>query len=388
MKRHVLSLLLILLLPALVQAQVRSYEFDGGLMPINELEFTLLEYDQSERDKIENQVREVYEELKSSLKGKLTLPQVNIKVDLYRHQPARIIGGSGTPVLRINTYFVHRARKKFSLNNQKWALKALMIHELAHLVKKHTEKYSRSNKTIELEADRFTGKWLYKLGATSAQAQLAVGMLLDKASATHPSKADRLKAIADGWNSAMNTAYLLRSFSDQSSTTNTGSTFNWPSTTNTRSNIDWTSYLNTLSTSRPTASVAGTRVETNVTVGSQLGMRIYTDFSVQHMQGKKVQVAAYFYYRDGRALKDKNGSYSYKTATGDVAVSRMSTVQRDNSRFDDFSLFMPYDELDLGTGRYELQMKVKIWDMSGSTPKRLAESSWTCMTYNSTCSCH
>lgn len=82
----------------------------------------------------------------------------------------------------------------------KWAAVSILAHEIGHHLNGHTLEESGSRPEIELEADEFSGFVLRKLGATLAEAQLAMQIAADvKASHSHPAKAGRLKAIERGW---------------------------------------------------------------------------------------------------------------------------------------------------------------------------------------------
>jgi hypothetical protein len=57
----------------------------------------------------------------------------------------------------------------------------------------------------EIEADGFSGYMMNKLGGTLAQSIAAIKTIAtDRASSTHPAKADRIASITKGWNVAMN----------------------------------------------------------------------------------------------------------------------------------------------------------------------------------------
>ncbi len=83
-----------------------------------------------------------------------------------------------------------------------WASISILAHEIGHHVKGHVFKSNGgSSHQNELEADEFSGLVLKKLGASLEDAQIAMRMISgNRASATHPGKADRLTAIAKGWN--------------------------------------------------------------------------------------------------------------------------------------------------------------------------------------------
>lgn len=84
-----------------------------------------------------------------------------------------------------------------------WASITVLAHEIGHHLNGHTLDGKGSAPLIELEADEFSGYVLRKLGATLQEAQIAMKMIATtKATRTHPSKKDRLTAIADGWRAA------------------------------------------------------------------------------------------------------------------------------------------------------------------------------------------
>ena len=87
----------------------------------------------------------------------------------------------------------------------KWASVSILAHEIGHHLNGHTLEHGGSRPEIELEADEFSGFVLRKMGASLSEAQLAMKIAASqKASHTHPGQADRLYAIAKGWNSASN----------------------------------------------------------------------------------------------------------------------------------------------------------------------------------------
>ena len=89
------------------------------------------------------------------------------------------------------------------ISKNKWAVMALLAHEVGHHLNGHTIRKGGSTPALELEADEFAGFILYKLGATLAQSQNVMHYVAKaKASKTHPSKNSRLLAIETGWNRA------------------------------------------------------------------------------------------------------------------------------------------------------------------------------------------
>ncbi|HUP12434.1 MAG TPA: hypothetical protein VM187_09490, partial [Niastella sp.] len=85
----------------------------------------------------------------------------------------------------------------------KWASISVLAHEMGHHYRNHVVSGGGSTPPKEIEADYFSGYVMAKLGATSAEARAAMEQIASpRASASHPAKADRLAAIAKGWNYA------------------------------------------------------------------------------------------------------------------------------------------------------------------------------------------
>lgn len=87
--------------------------------------------------------------------------------------------------------------------NTKWASLSVLAHEMGHHYRNHVIDRQGSTPPKELEADYFSGYVMAKLGASAAEAIAAMEKIAsDRASSTHPAKADRLKSIREGWNYA------------------------------------------------------------------------------------------------------------------------------------------------------------------------------------------
>jgi hypothetical protein len=116
-------------------------------------------------------------------------------------------------VLNIEASISHRKRYILynptfitSINNltkNKWAVMALLAHEVGHHLNGHTILKGGSKPELELQADEFAGFILHKLGATLQQSQNVMYYIAkEKKSRTYPAKASRLLAIEKGWNNA------------------------------------------------------------------------------------------------------------------------------------------------------------------------------------------
>lgn len=89
-----------------------------------------------------------------------------------------------------------------------WSSMSILAHEIGHHLSGHTITSKGSNPKDELEADKYSGFVLYKLGATLEDATNAIRTLgSETGSATHPPKSERIEAITQGWNEANQTRY-------------------------------------------------------------------------------------------------------------------------------------------------------------------------------------
>lgn len=84
-----------------------------------------------------------------------------------------------------------------------WSSMSILAHEIGHHLSGHTLTGEGSNFKAELEADKFSGFILQKMGASLADAQYAILLLASETySSTHPLKSARLQAIQSGWDEA------------------------------------------------------------------------------------------------------------------------------------------------------------------------------------------
>lgn len=105
-------------------------------------------------------------------------------------------------VIAFNTDFMNIVRRATHGND--WAPISVMAHEIGHHLSGHTITPGGSQPPTELEADKFSGFVLYKMGASLADAQVAMSELVADGpdGKTHPGRGKRLRAIKDGWTQA------------------------------------------------------------------------------------------------------------------------------------------------------------------------------------------
>lgn len=113
-------------------------------------------------------------------------------------------------------------------------------------------------------------------------------------------------------------------------------------------------------TTGPRASFDSMWVDYDVKEEGELGMRLHFKFTAYDMKDVESYVAVYFEYDDakGGALKDNNGKYA--SSGGYVAVYRDVNPGFAAATYDDLQIFMPYNELDLSPGSYQLVMDTKL----------------------------
>jgi len=110
----------------------------------------------------------------------------------------------------------------------------------------------------------------------------------------------------------------------------------------------------------------------NVIRFEKKGMLIHVKFSISGMQAQEGHATAYFYDQDGNPLMDQNGAYA--ASDGAVAVDVLFTPSYPITQYDDLELFLPYDELELDAGTYNLKLHVEIWESAHPENPALAVS--------------
>lgn len=95
-----------------------------------------------------------------------------------------------------NQEFMERVKDETRTN---YAELAILSHEIAHHLSGHTISNTGSSYDMELEADKFAGFMLYKMGASIAETKQSFSNLPMEGSSSHPPKAARIAAVTNGW---------------------------------------------------------------------------------------------------------------------------------------------------------------------------------------------
>jgi hypothetical protein len=121
---------------------------------------------------------------------------------------------SGTPYILYDPAFVNRVRG-FSFTNRDlpvgttdWHPIAILAHELGHHLCQHTTNRQLTSQlslvNIELQADEYAGRILYKLGASLDQSisVMHTAVVSENGSMSHPGRAARIEAVTRGYREA------------------------------------------------------------------------------------------------------------------------------------------------------------------------------------------
>ncbi len=123
-------------------------------------------------------------------------------------------------------------------------------------------------------------------------------------------------------------------------------------------------------TNKPSATFQRTWVDYDVTESGKKGMRIHTAFKVFGMKGVGSYLQIKFQKRDGTPLMDNNSEFDHED--GSVAVFGTLKPGYEPTVYEDFDIFMPYDELDLTTaGNYQLRMDIDVIKEAGDLVEHL-----------------
>lgn len=127
--------------------------------------------------------------------------------------------------------------------------------------------------------------------------------------------------------------------------------------------------VKTSAQNKPYATFQKLWIDYNVTEGGVKGMRIHTAFKLYNMKGVDGYLALYFQTRNGTALRDRNGKFNSTDDT--VAAYREVTPGYNPAVYEDYDIFMPYSELDLDAGNYDLRIDASIIYKKGGLVTRL-----------------
>lgn len=242
-----------------------------------------------------------------------------------------------------NQYFMLRIKDQTKTD---WAALSILAHEIGHHLSGHTLDNKGSRPDKELEADRFSGFVLYKMGATLDEARIAMETLaMDAGTSTHPPKSARLAAVTNGWLEAKQQNEDVSPIR--------------PATPVKTKTEDMTP-RSPIDPQTATATFKQVWLEENVEEGGEAGVRVHAHFNVRNLFGENCKAVAWFYdARTGEPLKDQNGKFA--TGTGEVSVSVDFVPNYLSADFTDVPFFIPYDELHLPEGEHTVKFQIGLF---------------------------
>ena len=110
----------------------------------------------------------------------------------------------------------------------------------------------------------------------------------------------------------------------------------------------------------PTAEVGRAYIEHNVDANGTKCMAIHVSFTTHFMTEYGGTVVAFFESPKGTGVKDTNGKY--RTTSGTVCTSTNFGTHYQHSRFDDFKLMIPNEELHASKGTHTYYVRIFIYD--------------------------
>ncbi len=105
-------------------------------------------------------------------------------------------------------------------------------------------------------------------------------------------------------------------------------------------------------------------VDYNVFVGGRKGMLISPKFTVYNLRNTTAQFIILFETSDGKRLPAVTEKYA--STTGNLIVGDFLTPNSDKQVFNNLSYFLPYDEIDLPAGNYDLRMGIYLTHKDGT----------------------
>jgi hypothetical protein len=112
-------------------------------------------------------------------------------------------------------------------------------------------------------------------------------------------------------------------------------------------------------------------IDYDVTEAGKKGMRIHLKFSTINLKGVDAYAAIYFQKKNGEKIEGLHSEYRSKN--GQLALYKSLKPAYDEAVYKDVQLFMPYSEINVGTGKFDLRMKAEIIYPSGDLIKHMKD---------------
>lgn len=125
----------------------------------------------------------------------------------------------------------------------------------------------------------------------------------------------------------------------------------------------------------PEAIYESARIVHNVTVDDVKGMRVHAKFRVRYGKGVPSMMIAYFFYDDADNTPLKTDDPNFRDKKGGVSCHVNFTPAYDPAIYEDLTLFMPYEALNMDSGEtYDLKFYLALYDKAGG--RFFGKSGW------------
>ena len=125
----------------------------------------------------------------------------------------------------------------------------------------------------------------------------------------------------------------------------------------------------------PEAIYEGARIVHNVTADGVKGMRVHAKFRVRYGKGVPSMMIAYFFYDDEDNTPLKTDDPNFRDKKGGVSCHVNFTPAYDPAVYEDLTLFMPYEALNMESGEtYDLKFYLALYDKEGG--RFFGKSGW------------
>lgn len=118
--------------------------------------------------------------------------------------------------------------------------------------------------------------------------------------------------------------------------------------------------VSVVNSTSPGAEIKATGIEHNIDANGTICMAIKVDFNTHFMNEQGGKVVAFFESPKGVPVKDKNGKYA--TKSGNVCTSENFGSHYQHSKFSEFKLLIPNEELHALSGTHTYYVQVYIFD--------------------------
>jgi hypothetical protein len=234
----------------------------------------------------------------------------------------------------------------------------VLAHEIGHHLCGHTLGLDTliSQHTRELEADKFAGFVLFRLGATLEQAEIVIRKIAgDIPSLTHPAKEERLIAIRKGWLEAQALA---------------GEEMSMKGSLQSKTHEALAQSIESAKITDQTITAVAAEFHEISIMQSPSEVFIEGKIALRNLKERDCVITAWFSDDKGNLLRDLN--QKYRTRSGHVATSVVVRPTKQHVLQQAIRLAIPKKEMDLGVGQHRIvvYLGLSVADIKFSTSSK------------------